>query len=116
VRDVVPALVALLERPACHGRVFNLGSDEPISILNLAHLVNRTLGSDAGVRLIPYDEAFGPGFEDLRQRRPDLTLVRQAIGFSPGIPLSRTILDVADEARGAAAVHARAAAPRAADR
>ena len=103
VRDVVPALPRLIAPPACTGKVFNLGSDQPISIMALARLVNQTLGSDAGIRTVPYDEAFGPGFEDLLQRKPDLTRIRRAIGFDRRIPLSRTILDVADEMRTKAA-------------
>ena len=99
VRDVVPGLVGLLENPACAGRVYNVGSDEPISILDLARLVNETLANGSGETTIPYDEAFGPGFEDLPQRRPDLTRIREAIGFAPRIPLRATILDVAEEIR-----------------
>lgn len=102
VRDVVPALVRLMDSEGCLGTVFNVGSDEPITIIDLASLVNETLGNDAGVEVIPYDEAFGPGFEDLPQRRPDLTRIRQAIGFAPRIPLRATILDVADEFRAGA--------------
>jgi len=99
VRDVAPALVSLCQSSDCAGKVFNVGSDQPITIMDLAREVIETLGSEAGISLIPYDEAFGPGFEDLRQRRPDLTRVREAIGFAPSIPLRRTILDVADHVR-----------------
>lgn len=95
VRDVVPALPRLLETAACHGRVFNVGSDQPISILELANLVIRVLGADVRPRVVPYDEAYGPGFEDLRQRRPDLTRIRAAIGFEPSINLETTIRDIA---------------------
>lgn len=100
VRDVAPAMVDLLDAGTCFGSVFNVGNDEPISIMELARLVNEELGSGAGVRTISYDEAFGPGFEDLPQRRPDLTRVREAIGFSPSVTLARTIRDVAREIRG----------------
>ena len=99
VRDVAPALVSLVRSGACAGKVFNVGSDQPITMMDLAGLVIETLGGEARIRLIPYDEAFGPGFEDLRQRRPDLTRVKGAIGFAPSIPLRRTILDVAEHIR-----------------
>jgi UDP-glucose 4-epimerase len=104
VRDVVEALPRLLGSARCHGRVFNLGSDEPISINDLADLVIRTLGSGSTRRHVPYDAAYAPGFEDLRQRRPDLTRVREAIGFAPRRTLAETIRDVAAAAaRGAEA-------------
>ncbi|HYE01682.1 MAG TPA: NAD-dependent epimerase/dehydratase family protein [Phycisphaerales bacterium] len=100
VRDVAGALPRLLENPACHGRVFNLGSDRPISIGGLAELVVRTLGSRSETVLVPYDRAYEAGFEDLRQREPDLTRVRQAIGFAPRIELTRTIHDLATSMPG----------------
>ncbi|MBM4108536.1 MAG: NAD-dependent epimerase/dehydratase family protein [Phycisphaerae bacterium] len=95
VRDVVAALPMLLASPACAGRVFNLGSDRPITIEELACLVIRVTGSRSEVRFVPYDKAYPEGFEDLRARRPDLTRIRQAIGFSPSIPLERTVRDTA---------------------
>lgn len=103
VRDVVPALPRLLGRPECMGKVFNLGSDQPISIMQLAKLVCETLGSESGIELVPYDEAYGAGFEDLAQRVPDLERVRRAIGFRPAISLEQTIRDIASEERGAPA-------------
>ncbi|MFT3684059.1 MAG: GDP-mannose 4,6-dehydratase [Phycisphaerales bacterium] len=95
VRDSVPALQRLLETPACAGRVFNLGSDQEMSIIQLARKVIQTLGSASDIELVPYDRAFGAGFEDLRRRRPDLSRVREAIGFAPRIPLEQTIRDIA---------------------
>lgn len=99
VRDIVPVLVRLLDSTACHGRVFNLGSDRPITILELAETVIRTLNSPSAVRLIPYQDAYPSGFEDLRHRRPDLARIREAVGFSPGIRLEQTIIDIAEEMR-----------------
>lgn len=95
VRDVAPALPRLLEDAKCRGRVFNLGSDQPISILDLARRVGEALNSPIEPRLAPYDRAYAPGFEDLRQRKPDLSRVRSAIGFEPTIPLEQTIRDIA---------------------
>jgi len=105
VRDVVPVLPALLDDPACHGRVYNVGSDRDITILGLAEAVIRTLGSASTVQMVPYADAYPSGFEDLRQRRPDLARVRAAVGFEPKIPLERTIADIAAVLR---AEHARA--------
>jgi len=95
VRDVVGALAGLLAQPACAGGIFNVGSDRPISIGELARLVIETLGSSSAVRLVPYERAYGPGFEDLRRREPDLGRIRGAIGFSPRLGLEQTIRSVA---------------------
>jgi UDP-glucose 4-epimerase len=94
-RDIAPALPRLLDAPGCHGRIFNLGSDQPITMLELARVVARVLESSLSPRLVPYDEAYGPGFEDLHQRRPDLTRIREAIGFRTTITLEQTIRDLA---------------------
>jgi UDP-glucose 4-epimerase len=107
VRDVVQVLPKLVETPACHGRVFNIGREEPITIRALADLVIRTLGSSSTVRVIPYEQAFAAGFDDLLVRQPDLTRIRGAVGFAPRIALEQTIRDLATELverRGAEAV------------
>lgn len=99
VRDIAPACIRLVRSAECHGRVFNLGSDRSITILDLAHLVIETLAPGERDRLAPsltpYDKAYAPGFEDLMRRVPDLTRVRQAIGFEPTIDLATTIRDLA---------------------
>lgn len=96
VRDVTLALPALLRDPACHGRVFNVGSDVPITIADLARRVIETLSSRSDLTRVPYDRVYPSGFEDLRQRRPDLTRIRTAIGYEPKIRLEDTIRDLAD--------------------
>jgi UDP-glucose 4-epimerase len=95
VRDVADVLPRLLASEACHGRVLNVGSDDPISIEALAGLVIETLRSSSPIVHVPYDEAFGEGFDDLRERIPDLTRIREATGFSARIPLVQTIRDLA---------------------
>lgn len=101
VRDVVPALPRLLDDPRHHGRVYNIGSDRDISILELAETVLKTVAPSgaSGVTLVPYADAYPSGFEDLRHRRPDLARVREAVGFEPVIPLTQTIADIADTIR-----------------
>jgi UDP-glucose 4-epimerase len=94
-RDVAEVLPRMLASEACHGRVFNVGSDRAISIAALADLIVRTLGSSSTKRFLPYSEAYPRGFEDLRQRQPDLSRLREAVGFEPRIPLEQTIRDVA---------------------
>jgi UDP-glucose 4-epimerase len=97
VRDVVHALPKVMAEPACAGRIYNLGDDHSISIADLAQLVCRTLGRNVPIRQIPYDEAYGQGFDDLRHRQPDLTAIRAAIGFHAQITLEQTIRDIAAE-------------------
>lgn len=97
VRDVVTVLPRLLATRACAGRVFNVGTDRPISIANLARLVVQTLGSASPIRHVPYDQAYQPGFEDLRLRQPDLSRLRTAVGFEPVYTLEQTIRDLAQQ-------------------
>ncbi len=95
VRDVARTLPRLLGSPTCYGRVFNVGSDREITIAALAALVGEALGCEIKIEKVPYAEAYGSGFEDLRRRRPDLTRIRDTIGFSPSISLEQTIRDIA---------------------
>ncbi len=95
VRDVAAVLPRMVASKECAGRVFNVGSDRVVTIRELADIVIRATGSSSGVRCIPYTEVFSSGFEDLRQRRPDLARIEQAVGFRPTITLEKTIEDVA---------------------
>ena len=99
VRDAVPALVRLLDDPAHHGRVYNLGSDRPVTIAQLARTVLEVVakgdGPNGGMVSVPYSEAYPPGFEDLHVRIPDLTRIREAIGFQQRYALADTIKDIA---------------------
>lgn len=95
VRDVSRALVALAGTPAAHGRIYNVGSESAVSILELARMVVEVLRSASNIDLVPYDKAYGPGFEDLRRRVPHLGRLRQAIDFEPEHDLLDTIRAVA---------------------
>ena len=97
VRDMVPLLPRLLGRQRTGATVINVGRDEPIEIQALAELVKKTLGSDAPIVYVPYERAFGAGFDDLAHRRPDLGRLREATGFTPRIGLEETIRDLARE-------------------
>lgn len=85
----------MLERTETAGGIFNVGSDQPITIRALAELVIKTLRSSSEIRTIPYAEAYAAGFEDLQQRRPALTRIREAVGFAPRFELEETVRDVA---------------------
>ena len=100
VRDVVRILPEMLDNPKCTGRVLNLGSDQSISIRDLAQLVCDTLGSSSRIENIPYEQAFGAGFDDLRDRRPDLRRISEATGFQATIDLKQTIQDLAEDLAG----------------
>lgn len=99
VRDVVGALPTLLAKADAPGRVFNVGSDESISIGALAQLVIAETGSSSAVELVDYTDAYPAGFEDLRHRKPDLTRIKAAVGFEPKIGLAQTIRDLAGAIR-----------------
>lgn len=99
VGDIVPALVRLVEQPAAYGRAVNLGGPREVSIHQLAERVIELLGSRSAVELVPYDEAYGEGFEDMRRRVPDNSLASDLIGFQPAASLDDIILAVADALR-----------------
>jgi len=104
VRDVAPALIDLLDAAASGsspvvGRVFNLGSDQPISIADLAASVIEWVGSPSQIDLVPMSEAMGSDFEDLSQRRPSLERIQSVIDFEPKIQLRQTVEDIAHALR-----------------
>jgi nucleoside-diphosphate-sugar epimerase len=93
VSDVVDALVKLAEHPDAVGQVLNIGNDhEEISILELAQRVKARTGSKSAIELVPYDEAYEEGFEDMPRRVPDLTKIRRLLGYEPRVHLDE-ILD-----------------------
>ncbi len=100
VRDVVRMLPRLMDRPSAAGRVFNVGRDERITMNGLAQLVVKVTASASPIMHRPYSDVYGPGFEDLRVRQPDLRRIRAEVGWSPEIPLERTVADMAAWQRG----------------
>jgi UDP-glucose 4-epimerase len=91
VNDTVEALVRLEACPAARGEVFNVGGTEEISILDLARLVVETLKSKSAIELVPYADAYAPGFEDMRRRKPVVDKLFKAVKFRPSTPLRRII-------------------------
>jgi UDP-glucose 4-epimerase len=98
VKDVVPAMVRLAELPAARGRAINLGGVEEVSMLELARRVLSIVGGTSSIRLVPYDEAYAEGYEDMRRRVPDNSLAHQLVGYDPTTPLDEIIRQVADAA------------------
>jgi UDP-glucose 4-epimerase len=99
VGDVVGAIAELIKREEAYGGVFNIGSQEEISILGLAQLVKERLQSRSEIVLIPYDQAYEAGFEDMPRRVPDIGKIRSIIGFEPRTRLSEIIDLVAEHYR-----------------
>jgi nucleoside-diphosphate-sugar epimerase len=103
VRDVTRAMTELMARGDCFGRVFNLGSDQRITISELADRIIKLAGGSADKRLVSYEDAFGPDFEDPAHRLPDTTRIREAIGFKPRIGLDQTLTELIELRREQAA-------------
>ena len=91
VRDVIQAIHSLAETPQAVGEVFNIGSSEEISILNLAERVKARANSASEIQLIPYEEAYETGFEDFRRRVPSLEKIHGAVEWEPSTSLDETI-------------------------
>jgi UDP-glucose 4-epimerase len=91
VQDAVEALVRLQHCPAARGEIFNIGGTEEISIHELAKLVVATLGSKSRIELIPYDQAYAPGFDDMRRRKPCVEKLARFVHFQPQTPLREII-------------------------
>jgi UDP-glucose 4-epimerase len=99
VTDVVEALLGLLEEPSAEGDVFNVGSMEEVTILELAEAVIRATNSHSTVQLVPYDQAYEEGFEDMRRRIPDVSKIRALTGWQPTRNLADIIADVVASAQ-----------------
>ena len=104
VREVVEAVARLMESPAAVGRVFNIGSDQPVAIRELAREVIQRIDPHVSLKFLPYAEAYGADFEDVRRRVPDLTRLEETLGFKPHLSLGEILDDIIR--------HKRAAPPR----
>jgi UDP-glucose 4-epimerase len=96
VLDTVEALVRLQNSPAARGNIFNIGGTEEVTILELAQRVIETLGSKSKVQFIPYSEAYAPGFDDMRRRKPVVEKLASATGFRPQTSLAEIIRRTAE--------------------
>jgi UDP-glucose 4-epimerase len=99
VHDIVEGLSKLLETPECFGQVINLGNNEETSIKQLAEKAIALTGSSSEIQFVPYEEAYGEGFEDMKRRVPSLDKAKGLIGFQPTRKLDDIINDVAKEFR-----------------
>jgi UDP-glucose 4-epimerase len=83
VSDTVRAILALMDDPGAVGGTFNIGSNEPVAIVDAARRVIEKTGSSSEIRFVPLDEAYGPGFEDIARREPDISRIREMTGWEP---------------------------------
>jgi UDP-glucose 4-epimerase len=100
VADVVQALLKLVKEPKAVGQVINIGNTGEISIQKLAERVRELSGSKSPIKLVPYEEAYESGFEDMPRRVPDLTKVTALIGYKPRFSLDDILSQVIEYFRG----------------
>ncbi|GAA3977505.1 NAD-dependent epimerase/dehydratase family protein [Thermobifida alba] len=99
VFDVVPAVVKLMDTPEAYNQAVNLGGLEEVSIRGLAERVIELTGSDSTIEYIPYEKAYGEGYEDMRRRMPDTSLARELIGYEPTLRLDDIINSIIESKR-----------------
>ena len=94
VTDVVQALIRLMHEPKAIGQVINIGNTEEVTMTALAERVRTLTGSNSPIKLVPYDEAYESGFEDMPRRLPDLTKIETMIGYRPRFSLDDILAHV----------------------
>jgi len=101
VSDVVRGALLLSDLPAAHGEVFNIGTDEEISVVDLARRIRQLCGSRSEIEFVPYEQVYGRSFEDMRRRVPSLKKIREFVGYRPEVKLDQllelTIRDVCEQ-------------------
>ena len=96
VSDAIRALLLVIDSDKAIGQVFNVGNNQQISIMDLAKKVIEITGSKSEIKKVPYSEAYPAGFEDMQRRVPDISKIKNALGWSPAIGLDQIIRDIAD--------------------
>ena len=96
VSDAIRALLLVIDSDKAIGQVFNVGNNQQISIMDLANKVIEITGSKSEIKKIPYSEAYPAGFEDMQRRVPDISKIKNVLGWSPEIGLEKIIGDIAD--------------------
>jgi UDP-glucose 4-epimerase len=99
VGDVVGALIKLAGEPRAIGEVFNIGNTGEVTIKDLAERVKELTGSRSPVQYVPYDQAYEAGFEDMPRRVPDISKLRELIGYEPTLGLDDIIRTVVEHIR-----------------
>ena len=91
VSDVTDGMIKLMEDPKCEGEIFNIGNDSPITIEELAKKIKKMTRSKSKIEYVKYEDAFEEGFEDMKQRQPDLTKINKYIGYKPKYNLDKIL-------------------------
>ena len=94
VREVVDCVVTLMETDAAVGRIFNIGSDQPVSVKDLAAAVIERVDPAVEMSFIPYEDAYGADFEDINRRVPNVSRMQETIGKRPSMPLGDLLNDI----------------------
>lgn len=94
VREVVHCIVGLMQTPAAVGRIFNIGSDQPVSVRELAERVIDRVNPALALQFLPYQQAYGEDFEDVSRRVPDVSRLEATIGIKPRMPLGELLDDI----------------------
>jgi UDP-glucose 4-epimerase len=107
VQEVISSILSLMDQPPAAGGVFNIGSDQPVSVRQLAERVVAKVGGEIAIKHIAYSEAYGDDFEDIQRRVPVIDKLEEAIGSKPTMTLDQILDDIiawkrsaADEDRG----------------
>ena len=95
VYDAVRALLLVIDSDKAIGQVFNIGNNQEVSIMELAKKVIEVTGSSSEIEQIPYEKAYPAGFEDMQRRVPDISKIKQVLGWEPAINLDQLIKDIA---------------------
>ena len=107
VLDTTHALLLLMESEEVTGQVFNVGCPAEVPVVDLARRVFERAESESTVRFVPYDEAYGEGFEELGRRQPDITAIKEAVGWAPTRDVDEAIDDVIAYERGTGSARGR---------
>jgi len=94
VADAVEAAVRLMKQPSAFGEIVNIGNDEPVTINELARRIIKLTGSTSPITYVPYEDVYGPGYEDMFNRRPDVSRLKRLVGFAPRRALDDSLRDV----------------------
>ena len=101
VGEVVDHVLRLVDHPEASGRVWNLGADEPVTMKRLAETVIELADSRSTIDFVPYEQTYGPNFEDIQRRVPDTSALKGLLGTAPSMSLRDVLADIIASARAA---------------
>lgn len=96
IEDVISAIIDLMNNEKAFGQIFNVGSDEEISIKELAEKIIALTKSSSIIDFVPYDKVYGSDFEDMFHRRPDISKIKETIGYQPKFTLEESLKKIID--------------------